>query len=75
MGEENVTYLCCPSCHGWYREGDRHACYFTGLNGKLLWGNPGVVQQFTLPPDSDRLYALLERIAVALERLDKRGEE
>ena len=78
-----VNYLCCPGCHGWYRDGSKHTCDFS-QDGTLLWGNPGVsddtedddIRIPEKPPvavhqliNSERMYALLERIATALEKL------
>lgn len=57
----NVNYLCCPGCHGWYREGDAHMC------GSGHPDNIEFRQEYF--SDTERLYTLLERIATALERL------
>lgn len=89
----NVTYLCCPVCRVWYREGSEHLC--GPHNFDIQYGDRAIPdgklfarQTFTPPivssaenptvisteirghfSDDERLYALLERIAVALERL------
>lgn len=70
----NVNYLCCPRCHGWYREGDAHMCGSGRHPDNMVFKfDPPIYEE---PPvavhqlvNSERLYTLLERIAVALEKL------
>lgn len=69
----NVNYLCCPRCHGWYREGDAHMCGYGHPDNMVFKFDPPIYEK---PPvavhqlvNSERLYTLLERIATALEKL------
>lgn len=39
----NVNYLCCPSCHGWYREGDAHTCDFDHPDSIDRAAPPGIL--------------------------------